>query len=146
MDGHVTLCMHCGEWAVFQHAAPGHLVKPNDAQYQTIAASKVFTDVRGAWLEAREAVDKAKQSSAPEAPPFHAEFYKLVDRAIRPIIPIEPGQLEVLKVFFYMGALKATERAQEPAESRADYLLRLTKLHRQLNAYLRETIDANMEE
>jgi hypothetical protein len=47
--GSVTLCIDCGEWAVFDDV-PGGLRKPTDAEYDRIAVNEVCRKARFAWV------------------------------------------------------------------------------------------------
>jgi hypothetical protein len=49
VTGDVTMCIECGEWAIFADV-PGRLRKPTDAEYDKIVASEVATKARKAWL------------------------------------------------------------------------------------------------
>lgn len=52
-DGDLTLCIVCGEWALFEKKAPGGMRKPTDAEYEKIAASPMVRAARAAWLKVR---------------------------------------------------------------------------------------------
>ncbi|MGO8241284.1 hypothetical protein ELH77_19165 [Rhizobium ruizarguesonis] len=50
-DGHVTLCVRCGEWAIYASDAPGGLRKPNDEEYSMLADDPRVRAIRKAWAE-----------------------------------------------------------------------------------------------
>jgi hypothetical protein len=57
-DGHVTLCVRCGEWAMYASDAPGGLRKPNDEEYSLLADDPRVRAIRGAWADT---IGKAKE-------------------------------------------------------------------------------------
>lgn len=53
-DGFIALCISCGEWAIFDAAAPGGLRKPTEAEQQAMAAMPGLHVAREAWMRARQ--------------------------------------------------------------------------------------------
>jgi ribosomal protein S27AE len=59
-DGHVTLCVRCGEWSVYASDAPGGLRKPNDEEYSLLADDPRVRAIRKAWAQTIGTVTKKK--------------------------------------------------------------------------------------
>lgn len=104
-DGDFTMCIRCGEWAVFDLKAPGRLRKPNEDEYTTIGTNKKFQRARLAWTKIRIDRRKAaiKEINADITTPLADEFQKALD-AVSDAPPGE-GLASSYRVFFFMGCL-----------------------------------------
>jgi hypothetical protein len=60
-DGDLTLCIVCGEWAMFESAAPGGMRKPTDAEYEKINDMPITRAARRAWLETNKRFGRPRQ-------------------------------------------------------------------------------------
>ena len=49
-DGDFSMCIGCGEWAVFSASAPGGFRKPTDDEYVDIVADPEMARMRRAWV------------------------------------------------------------------------------------------------
>lgn len=58
VDGDATICIKCGEWAIFEDEASS-LRKPDDDELQEIAMDKHLRKMRAAWV----AMDKEIRSA-----------------------------------------------------------------------------------
>lgn len=52
-SGDLTICIDCGEWAVFGFV-PGGLRKPTDAEFVEIGTDDTCQKVRRAWVAMKE--------------------------------------------------------------------------------------------
>ena len=48
-DGDISMCLDCGEFAIFEEAAPGGLRKPTDKEYGQFGTDQNIKDMRRAW-------------------------------------------------------------------------------------------------
>jgi hypothetical protein len=60
--GDATLCIRCGEWAIFDPLWKGGLRKPRFDEYQMLIVSKDATMLRVAWLQMR--AEEAKEAKS----------------------------------------------------------------------------------
>jgi len=64
-DGDFTLCVQCGEWAIFDRKAPGRLRVPTVDEYMHIGQSDLMRKARAAWVQMKENTAKKKAESPP---------------------------------------------------------------------------------
>jgi hypothetical protein len=53
-DGDLSFCFTCGEFNIFERAAPGRLRKPTDDEYAEFATDPEAKAIRRAWLSVKE--------------------------------------------------------------------------------------------
>jgi hypothetical protein len=58
-DGDVGICIHCGEWMVYENRLEYGVRKPDDEEYEWLATDPVTTALRAAWV-GMDAKRKAK--------------------------------------------------------------------------------------
>ncbi|THK37667.1 hypothetical protein EHS39_13615 [Ensifer sp. MPMI2T] len=63
--GDVTLCMNCGEWAMFDDV-PGRLRRPTDSEYEMIVANPITGKARRIWQQLKEERQKKKPKLSTE--------------------------------------------------------------------------------
>lgn len=61
-DGDLTICIRCGEFAVFESKAPGGLRKPTDTEYVTIGQDDFCQKMRAAWTRAGPQIQAAMKA------------------------------------------------------------------------------------
>lgn len=49
--GDVSFCIDCGEYSMFDSAAPGSLRKPTHEEYEMIVGEEKFSQIREKWRE-----------------------------------------------------------------------------------------------
>jgi len=74
-DGAATMCIACGEFAVFERAAPGGLRKPTDEEYGEFAAHPLMRKMRALWVEGtKQGLNRHQPGEKPKRVPFPAEL------------------------------------------------------------------------
>jgi hypothetical protein len=62
-NGDFTICIRCGEWGVFEEAAPGGLRKPSEGEYLEIGERPDLRQLRAAYI----AMDEERRANAGQA-------------------------------------------------------------------------------
>lgn len=65
-DGDFGFCIGCGEWHVFEKAAPNGVRVPNVEEYMTIGTNPTCRKVRQAFVSAQEAAKNPPKPKEPE--------------------------------------------------------------------------------
>lgn len=60
--GDISLCIRCGEWAVFDSFWVGGMRKPNHAEYVEIVDNPLSHEMRRAWLMVQEELKNALET------------------------------------------------------------------------------------
>jgi hypothetical protein len=112
--GDFGICIGCGEWHIFED--DGGRRKPNDAEYETIAANDTFRKIRAAWVATTETIAKAKEAPAKPVPGtqgralakghFDREFAKIMGI----VSPAPPGVELALKRVYASAVLDLFEQ------------------------------------
>lgn len=48
-DGDMSMCAHCGQWAIFDQAHHGGLRKPTEAEQRTLDADPIVVRANAMW-------------------------------------------------------------------------------------------------
>ncbi|MCA1404639.1 hypothetical protein I6F26_10445 [Ensifer sp. IC3342] len=131
-NGDLTLCMNCGEWAMFDSGVPGGLRKPTDSEYEVIVANPITGKARKIWQQMKE--ERRAKAKAPKL-----SIDQKYDALTNPDLTLDkqfdlacefaftnppPDQARpLLKRMFLLGALVLTNRmmtsARQPDPRRA---------------------------
>lgn len=101
-NGDFTICIACGEWAVFDATAPGKLRKPSDGEYTKIAADPVMSRMHGIWKDSVEAKRRIDEGKLHTFPSFEHDFEIGVQEYIDG--ELDAYQRHAFQLFFFLGA------------------------------------------
>jgi hypothetical protein len=99
-NGDITLCIGCGEWAIFDGLAFGGLRRPSHAEYERIVSDPLTAKAREAWT-------RMKTEKAKPRPPVE-ERYRLLTDPDRTL----DEQFEMACEFLFMSP--PPDRVREP--------------------------------
>lgn len=133
-DGDLTICIRCGEFAVFDKKEPGGLRKPTDAEYVTIGHDTFCQRMRAAWVKSKpkiEAAMAAKETPFYETLPIHQERNAkskspmgdmTIEQGFEALLASRyldkqppPDIRELLREWYFLGACKIMDRMHHVA-------------------------------
>lgn len=120
-DGDFSLCIKCGEWAIFDHKSPGHLRSPTVDEYLHIGQSETMRKTRAAWVTMKEKIDKKPEPPPKPKPKKPTPLQDGFDALMKDVYGGHRGPIpdKVYKEFrrhFFFGALVAVQHIAEAME------------------------------
>lgn len=120
-DGDFGFCIGCGEWHVFEAAAPNGVRVPNVDEYMTIGTNPTMRKVRSAYVAATKAV-KEKPKPAETAPGakgrglakghFRREFEQIALMGGRPCPPEMRAAIQAVYAVAVLDVFQQVDRAK----------------------------------
>jgi hypothetical protein len=142
-SGDITMCISCGEIAVFA-TKPLRLRKPTDAEYLVLAADEHVKKMRSAWVAFRDAEEKAKDQTFNTFRPWSEEF----EIALAGLVGDERHDVAILswRLFFYTGALMAYQRVTELKGGYGDFMMAIRTMAVELKTELEAVHDDGVKQ